>query len=823
MTAKKKPEGYISRPSNCFLLYRSFKNKQYQKEHPGGVQSNFSKMISPLWAAEPPHVKAYWKERAKEVARKHKQKYPFYTFKPVQTKRKQTGHVLKHEDEGTRAPSAEGHSLMGLSDGLGSPPSPPDLSFSSSGSSSSARTTPGLNTPPSALDFWPLDGQSNQPQVSAQADMYGQVVQYQYTSSMEERGGHAQQQMLAQDRTYVNEDTASRRQRPGPGATSRGNPYARAAPPPNAYVQQDNGVYWPALQFTGNPQAAFHPQMYDYAEGYQPAAPQQIAPAPPQVMQRRVAAPQQYQTPQPPRFDVDFAPLDAVFCDFAAMPQLNGAPPAYLQPQPVQPQVPPVSAALNVQGYNYPDGSNVWPMQAGREPSSSSMPARPRAPAVGRAEQWGMGPVPSYRFPGQQFPANTGDSSDLAPYGAPTTGFSSQHSYVPMGPLSDVTAETADVPFNSFDFGPSNSSPSAASASIPYGAVEPSSRFRLNTNYAPVVGDQGATDQEFEAPLTMTRPLAVMESDSSPSSNLYDPLKTPPADAIWPEDLPTSESTDPFHGFELSSVAMRAYGPALGLSVVLHYRLDDSTPLHVLWIRWYTFDEWADWGVDSCRLLRVAFAPLEDEPFGFIPPYEVLRVVHYLPAFALGRSDAGLPGHSIARPANQDDEDYDYYYIGPVVSVIVLPPSDRSHIVCLGETRMFVDWDMIMRYLGGAVGHRGPLRASSTITGLDGLDDDDIENGDAMDVDDVPDNSPQQYEQLPAAPPSDDDIDDDGEEAVVPGGEETGDKELDYGYVPSDDDDDPPDVAAVVGEEDNKLENEYEGFARPWRYLSMSQ
>lgn len=158
---------------------RSFKNKQYQKEHPGGIQSNFSKMISPLWAAEPPHVKAYWKERAKEVARKHKQKYPFYTFKPVQTKRKQTGHVLKHEDEGTRAPSAEGHSPMGLSDGLGSPPSPPDLSFSSSGSSSSARTTPGLNTPPSTLGFWPLDGQSNQPQVSAQADMYGQAVQYQ--------------------------------------------------------------------------------------------------------------------------------------------------------------------------------------------------------------------------------------------------------------------------------------------------------------------------------------------------------------------------------------------------------------------------------------------------------------------------------------------------------------------------------------------------------------------------------------------------------------------------------------------------------------------
>lgn len=364
--------------------------------------------------------------------------------------------------------------------------------------------------------------------------------------------------MLPQDRTYGNQDTVgftikpttSKRPRPGPAAASRGNPYACAATPPSAHVQQDNGAYFPALQFVGNPQTAFQPQMDGYAAGYQPVAPQPIAPAsaPAHVMQRRIAPPQSYQVPQPPRFDVEFAPLDAGFCDFASMPHVNGAAPAHLQPPPVQPQAPPLSVALDAQGYNYPDGSNVWSMQAGL-PLSSSMPTRPQAPAVRRAEQWGMGLFPSYRFPGQQFPANTGDSSGLAPYGAPTTGFSSQHSYVPMGPLSDVTAETADMPFNSFNMGFLDSSPSTASASIPYGSAEPSSRFQLNTNHAPVVGDQGAPDQEFEVPLTMTRPLAVVESDFSPSSSLYDPLKTPPADAIWPENLPTGESTDPSHGW----------------------------------------------------------------------------------------------------------------------------------------------------------------------------------------------------------------------------------------------------------------------------------
>lgn len=179
MTAKKKPEGYIGRPPNCFILYRSFKNEQHQREHPGDVQSSLSKVIAIQWAAEPPKVQAYWKARAKEEARKHRELYPFYTYKPVQRKGKQTGHVLKHQDEDTRSPSAEGHSPMGLSDGLGSPPSPPDLSFSSS-SSSSARTTPGANTPSSGAGFWPLEGQSLQPQVSAQGGMYGSSAgQYQ--------------------------------------------------------------------------------------------------------------------------------------------------------------------------------------------------------------------------------------------------------------------------------------------------------------------------------------------------------------------------------------------------------------------------------------------------------------------------------------------------------------------------------------------------------------------------------------------------------------------------------------------------------------------
>ncbi|KAH9834205.1 uncharacterized protein C8Q71DRAFT_797981 [Rhodofomes roseus] len=106
--------------------------------------------------------------------------------------------------------------------------------------------------------------------------------------------------------------------------------------------------------------------------------------------------------------------------------------------------------------------------------------------------------------------------------------------------------------------------------------------------------------------------------------------------------------------------------------------------MDVLWIRWYGRDLTAPGGFETCRLHRVGFIP-HDAPnsFGFLDPNQVLRACHIIPAFAYGKTPEYLPP-SVARRPEERDEDYVYYYIG-----------------------MFADRDMLMRFIGGAIGHKG--------------------------------------------------------------------------------------------------------------------
>ncbi|GJE92524.1 hypothetical protein PsYK624_086780 [Phanerochaete sordida] len=109
----------------------------------------------------------------------------------------------------------------------------------------------------------------------------------------------------------------------------------------------------------------------------------------------------------------------------------------------------------------------------------------------------------------------------------------------------------------------------------------------------------------------------------------------------------------------------------------------DWERLEFLWIRWFGLDFTAPGGFRKRRLHRVGFVDADDGgAFGFLDPKVVLRAAHLIPAFAHGRRD-DLLGPSLARQDDEDDEDYVYYYVN-----------------------MFVDRDMLMRYLGGGIGHK---------------------------------------------------------------------------------------------------------------------
>ncbi|KAK7042827.1 GLOBIN domain-containing protein [Favolaschia claudopus] len=124
---------------------------------------------------------------------------------------------------------------------------------------------------------------------------------------------------------------------------------------------------------------------------------------------------------------------------------------------------------------------------------------------------------------------------------------------------------------------------------------------------------------------------------------------------------------------------VRHVGPRSKNTAKLH-RMD------FLWVRWFGRDTTHSAGWLAKRLHRVGFIPASEPDlsvFGFLDPAEIVRAVHLIPAFHYGRTTE-LLGPSIARHFDDENqEDYEYYYVN-----------------------QFVDRDMLMRFIGNGVGHR---------------------------------------------------------------------------------------------------------------------
>ncbi|KAJ3556338.1 hypothetical protein NM688_g2089 [Phlebia brevispora] len=109
--------------------------------------------------------------------------------------------------------------------------------------------------------------------------------------------------------------------------------------------------------------------------------------------------------------------------------------------------------------------------------------------------------------------------------------------------------------------------------------------------------------------------------------------------------------------------------------------------MEFLWVRWFGRDLSAPCGFAARRLPRLGFVDGEDSDwFCFLDPSLVIRGVHLIPAFHFDKFDADdaqvVKSVLEGSRSGDDQSDYRHYYVD-----------------------MFVDRDMIMRYLGGGIGH----------------------------------------------------------------------------------------------------------------------
>lgn len=125
-----------------------------------------------------------------------------------------------------------------------------------------------------------------------------------------------------------------------------------------------------------------------------------------------------------------------------------------------------------------------------------------------------------------------------------------------------------------------------------------------------------------------------------------------------------------------------------------------------LWVRWYGFDTKVQSGFKARRLCQIGFLDSTKDAyaFGFIDPDDVIRAIHLIPRFQLGKTSLLLPP-SMARHEDEEDEDYLRYYIAMYVSF------SRSQVLLITFIR-FVDRDMFARFGGLGPG----LKAVRSIT-----------------------------------------------------------------------------------------------------------
>ncbi|KAG8768938.1 hypothetical protein FRC12_005262 [Ceratobasidium sp. 428] len=169
--------------------------------------------------------------------------------------------------------------------------------------------------------------------------------------------------------------------------------------------------------------------------------------------------------------------------------------------------------------------------------------------------------------------------------------------------------------------------------------------------------------------------------------------RTPCRYILLPNDTTNNPSTHPF-----------LYAKVLGIYHA-RVRFSNRPPkrMDFLWVRWLDYDDSAPGGWDIGRCDRVRYGRCRNDAelvdaFGFVDPRDIIRACHLIPDF-----DSGHVENSMSMACDDEEGDWKYHSVN-----------------------RFVDRDMLMRYLGGGVGHFTQHTAHTTYTMEDIEEDIDI-------------------------------------------------------------------------------------------------
>lgn len=82
--------------------------------------------------------------------------------------------------------------------------------------------------------------------------------------------------------------------------------------------------------------------------------------------------------------------------------------------------------------------------------------------------------------------------------------------------------------------------------------------------------------------------------------------------------------------------------------------------IEFVWVRWYGREEEQKFGDKEARLEKVGFITDDDDTpcFGFIHPQTIVRAIHLIPDFGLGKTDEFMDASPLARSSKNDSDIY---------------------------------------------------------------------------------------------------------------------------------------------------------------------